>query len=594
MASFLQASGGRKTPGSEFALFRWHRLLAGVKSLTTGWKPVPRKSSTTGWKPVPPGSLKTGRVEHKSRWILAFFLLMIVSAEAHSEPADAPAPKADVSSKPVEKPIDQRPYRIRVFVSGDNASGLDPARLDTLVSEWLALVHRFVGAPWRVEVAPVAPESLASADPSSVSAETFALDWVDVDKVWLIKVRGEGSSLVYEGREYDVATRRLGPYQRARVPVLRDAARVFLRFTLDLFSPYATIGEHFGKDVVLMVQGGAIEPASEIGRVVSRGTVFQPLRVVQKKDGSTLIQEIALTYVRVEKVDGPKATGSLVSSFRDPFTKRVVQKNWLVAVGVKPGKSKTHLKFATLPDKAPAAGYVLTARRFPDGTIREVGTTDRQGRITLEPGETDGLTIFRLIAGSSEPMREFPLMPGASESEQAIPAFDPLPQAITLETRLNSLRDRVIDMVAIRARLEAQLKGRYDSEDFTGAEESLKEFAKLPPKSKFAEELDEMRKNGALAQSTSKSAVMTKTVQAQIAELEALIDRYLDDEGFNAFADALSKVKAEAAKAAVKKPEAKPKAPPAAVPPPAETPETKTAPPEKPAAKSKKGTSLPF
>ena len=185
-------------------------------------------------------------------------------------------------------------------------------------------------------------------------------------------------------------------------------------------------------------------------------------------------------------------------------------------------------------------------------------------------------------------------MPGASESEQARPAFDPLPQAITLETRLNSLRDRVIDMVAIRARLEAQLKGRYDSEDFTGAEESLKEFAKLPPKSKFAEELDEMRKNGALAQSTSKSAVMTKTVQAQIAELEALIDRYLDDEGFNAFADALSKVKAEAAKAAVKKPEAKPKAPPAAVPPPAETPETKTAPPEKPAAKSKKGTSLPF
>ena len=351
-----------------------------------------------------------------------------------------------------------------------------------------------------------------------------------------------------------------------------------------------------------MVQGGAIEPATEIGRVVSKDAVFQPLRVIQKKDGSTLIQEIALTYMRVEKVDGPKATAALVSSFRDPFTKRVVQKNWLVAVGVKPGKSNTRLRFLTLPDKAPAAGYVLTAKRFPDGTIRDLGTTDRQGRITLEPGETDGLTIFRLIAGSAEPMREFPLMPGMSDAEIAVPAFDPLPLTIALETKIASLRDTVIDMVAIRARLEARLKGRYDSEDFEGAEETLKEYQKLPAKDKYASELAGLRKKAAIDQASTKSPILTKTVQAQLAEVEALIDRYLEDEGFNAYADALSKVKAQAAKPAVKK--AAPKTATSAAPNP-EPPQTKAAPvkpaaptkpvaPAKKSAPAKKGGDTPF
>ena len=520
--------------------------------------------------------------------LLLAFLLMSLGSDVWSAPVDVPPA---VPSKTAEVPLEQRPYRIRVFVSGDNASGLGAARLDSLLDVWLGLVHRFVGAPWQVEVATKAPDSLSSAEPSGVSAESFSRDWPDADKIWLIKVLGEGSSLAFEGREYDVATHRLGPFQRSRVIVLRDAPRVFLRFTLDLFSPYAAIGDHFGKDVTLLVQGGAIEPASEVGRVVSKGTVFLPLRVVQKKDGSTMIQEIALTYIQVDHVNGPKAIGALVSSFRDPFTKRVVQKNWLVAIGIKPGKRPTRLRFSTLPDKTPAAGYVLTARSFPDGSAREVGTTDRQGRIILEPGETDGLTIFRLVAGSSEPMREFPLVPGISDAEQSIPAFDPLPQAIALETRIASLRDHVIDMVAIRARLEAQLKGRYESDDFNGAEESLSEYRKLPPKSKYVDEFAELKKRAAQEQSNTKSPVLTKTVQSQFAEVEALIDRYIDDEGFNAFADGLAKVKIEAAKPAVKKAATKPAAPAVPVPP---LPTKKAAPPAKTAPTKKSVPGVPF
>jgi len=50
--------------------------------------------------------------------------------------------------------------------------------------------------------------------------------------------------------------------------------------------------------------------------------------------------------------------------------------------------------------------------------------------------------------------------------------------------------------------------------------------------------------------------VLTKTAQAQLTDLETLIIRYLDDEIFKAYADALAKIKnpPPAKKAAPRKP----------------------------------------
>ena len=68
----------------------------------------------------------------------------------------------------------------------------------------------------------------------------------------------------------------------------------------------------------------------------------------------------------------------------------------------------------TKPDQAPAAGYTLTARLVPDGQPRELGMTDRAGRIVLKPGFASGLVILRLLAGNVEPIVELPIMPGES------------------------------------------------------------------------------------------------------------------------------------------------------------------------------------
>ncbi len=334
-----------------------------------------------------------------------------------------------------------------------------------------------------------------------------------------------------------------GRLHRLAVPVILDLPRTLLEFAKEVFLPRPSVGEQSGGGVALTIRGASLEPASPIGRVVAVGTIFQPLRIVTPTKGPARVLDVPFTYLRVEALNGSTTRCGIVSALRDPLTKRIATKNTLMALGLKPGRTPTRFRFVTRPDKAPAAGYVLTARDLPDGPPIEVGTTDREGRITLAPGFADNLVVFRLLAGQIEPMVEFPAMPGETDVERTIP-FEPRPQTITLEAQLDSLRDAIIDLVAVRARLEARLKARADGEDWAGIEETLKEFQRLPGRETFANRLTQLKDDAALQQARTKSAILTKTAQAQLTDVQALVDRYLDDELFRAYADALDKAKA--------------------------------------------------
>ena len=62
---------------------------------------------------------------------------------------------------------------------------------------------------------------------------------------------------------------------------------------------------------------------------------------------------------------------------------------------------------------------------------------------------------------------------------------------MALESQIDSLRDEVVDLVALRARLEARMKARLEGEDWNGLDATLKEFATLTPRDEFAQRLDQ-------------------------------------------------------------------------------------------------------
>jgi hypothetical protein len=458
----------------------------------------------------------------------------------------APVPAATPTpASPASEAIDRQPYRIELHLSLDPSARIDLRRRTALIKEWQALVRRFVGPPWIVTTA-AQPSPLASGNLESLEASSFSGFDSSLDKIWLVRISAEPdtSELRFTGREYDTATRRLGPLQEQTAFVFADAPRVLFQFTLDLFSPTALITGQEGGRALLLVRGAAVPPASELGRVVSKGQVFVPLRLVNVKGNEIVIRRILFTYLQAESMDGPLARCAIVSALRDPLTQRVSRPNTLAALGIKPGRGAVRLRFFTRAGNAPAAGYTLTARAVPEGLPHELGMTDRAGRITLKPGFAKGLVVLRLLAGNSEPMVEFPLMPGETSDERDI-AVDPKPLTVAFQVQLDALRDEVVDLVALRARLEKRMEARLQGEDMAGVEEGIKEYALLPPREIFAEQLQKLKDQATRQQAERKTAVLTKNLQAQFNELQALIDRYLDNEALSSYTEALDRKRVE-------------------------------------------------
>ena len=191
---------------------------------------------------------------------------------------------------------------------------------------------------------------LASVDVHNPAPEAFA-GFAGFDKVWVVRIFGsQPSGLLFIGREYDTASRRLGALQQTHLDATSDAPRALLQFALDLFNPTAEITGQEGGAALLKVQGGAITPASEFGAVVPPGMVFIPLRLVSMRDGKVQILRIPFTYLQVTSVEGPVARCAIISPMRDPLTKRMSRPNSLAALGIKPGNTPVHLRFVTKPD----------------------------------------------------------------------------------------------------------------------------------------------------------------------------------------------------------------------------------------------------
>jgi hypothetical protein len=99
--------------------------------------------------------------------------------------------------------------------------------------------------------------------------------------------------------------------------------------------------------------------------------------------------------------------------------------------------------------------------------------------------------------------------------------------------------------VALRARLESRMKSRLEGEDWSGLEVELKEFARLAPRDQLAQRLTQLKDDAAHQQAELKTAILTKTAQAQITELQSMMDRYLEDDAFRAYSEALDKGRSE-------------------------------------------------
>ena len=512
------------------------------------------------------------------------FVLALASVAPGSDDTTASPPKAaqEPAAKPLAKaaaeiPLESRPYKIRAWVSVDPRARVDASGRAALIVGWKVMMARFVGAPWNVEIAegdgPLATNRLEDVTPEMVTPEASGFN-----KAWLIRVEPSTDGLSFAGREFDTATGRIGLLCRRSAPVLADGPRALLQLALDIFAPSAEIAEKVGGSRRIRVQGALLPAADPIGQVVSAGSVFRGVRIFLKPDpdgGIQLVTPIKKAYLRVESVEGGVASCTLISQVGDPFDTKVIGRQKMVVVGLKPASIPTKIQFllstadgpavpGTKPEPRPAAGYDVVAIPVPDGSPRAVGTTDREGRIVLEPGFSGGLVKLRMMAAGIEPLIEFPIMPGEQVEENVIANVDSKPWTVTAESEMYGLRDEIIDLIAVRHRLEAKLKARTEADkpNWDDVKYLLEDFRALPNRANYEERLKRLDASLTAEQKqNTKRKIRTVTAQKLIADTQALIDRYLDDESFEAFARGVAEYNAQAGAAQLAT-KALPKAPP--------------------------------
>lgn len=444
-------------------------------------------------------------------------------------------------------PLGVRPYSIRAQVHFDPSVRVDGPAWTILADEWMALVRRFVGDPWRVDATDASP-TIAALPIEALDAALVRPIGAGADKLWAIRVQQLGPAIILEGREFDALTGRLGEVHRAEVRDRVDLPRGLLMLARSLFEPVAEVGESRAGGVTFQVQGGGIDPANPAGAVAPVGSVFRAFRLFLDKDGGVAeVRDIPYSYFRVEERSGASARCSIIKGIGDPLTGRFARPNRIVALGIQPARASTRLRFLLKGDRSPAAGYRVTARAAePDAKPYEVGITDRDGRIELPPDFAPGLAILRVIAGNDEPMADLPVMPGETRAERSI-VFEGRPRTLDLEAKLDALRDSIVDTVAGRSRLEARMKARLEGEDFAGFDEALADFRKLPGRDQFAAQLDRLRDDAVQAEAATKALILTRNARNLLDETQALIARYLEDDLVRGMVEAATTARSERA-----------------------------------------------
>jgi hypothetical protein len=456
-------------------------------------------------------------------------------------PAAAPTAQPASGAASTETPLERLPYSIRLWVAVDPATRIDARGRERVLATWTGMVERFVGQPWKVAIAP-GDGPLLGASLDDLTAETLAPLSRDVDKAWVVRLESNGrGGISLAGREYDTTTGILGLVCRQEAAVVLDAPRALFLLVREMFSPSAEVGAQSAGGVLITVKGSALPAADPAGRVIDQGSVFRPVRLLYKPDGSLLRPDLVRrSYLTVEAMEGNQARCTITSPLRDPLTRMVAGRSKLVAVGIRPSGVPSRFQFVTGPqnDRKPAAGYSVTAR--PAGTAvaleREVATTDRDGRVSLPPGVGAGLTLLRVVAGGIEPLVEFPMMPGEVADEQLI-SIDLKPQALALESELLAMRDEILDLIAARSRLDALLKTRAEGEAWDDVKALLEEYKPLLVKESFDQRLTKLETDAIALQEQLKRPVRTRTAQNLIMDTRALIERYLDSETYAAYED---------------------------------------------------------
>jgi len=426
---------------------------------------------------------------------IGFFLLLPIAAFA-SEPA-----------------WEERPYRVRIYVSVTGESGL-PREFARSVGERCAV---YWGAYWTVQVEEPPFELRELLRTEFAESDELPKEWDDLDKIFI----ADFSSASLELREYDTATRRLGEKRSFPWGNASKFEDVLICGLHEIFSPLGRVEQSATDYATLSLRAKNLQPSA----LLIREDVFLPFLRTLDRDGKlTRVDRIPWT-VFVAEPEGSEFLGlrcRVESGVRAPLSLRRRGRTAIYALGVPTPPMLTLLHF--VPRSAGAAKNIGTLpiysvyEKIPDEKDAVLlGQTAIDGTFRLEPGaEVRSLQIrdgTALIA-------QFPIVRGL-ESVTTIPVPDDVVR-LEAEAALLGLQEEMIDQVARRDILKQRMKRYQELGDEKQAREARNELFRLKDATRYYLDLHQLRERF-----PSEDPIVERRINRLFQDTRKMVDEFL-------------------------------------------------------------------
>ena len=472
-----------------------------------------------------------------------------------SHPALANVAPAAAPQTPAEAvPVELQPYRVQLHIGFENAPEFGGDFRKFVLEGVREGLKRYIGEFWQCAVVEEDGRLFAGLPAlKRLRIDSIARDVIpdDVDKVYLLSIQVSGASFSIAGREWDTLTRRLGAVAVDSVRGRREIPESLLAVVHDLFRPIAVVEPSKAGPLTLRARAGEFPPRDASWQPLPPGRIFETFYCFLNKDRVIeRVQQVPFTYLASAEPAGRGVARATVSSgLRAPLTSR--RRILPVALGINRRGPETRLTLVTRPPaRKPLAGIEVEISavavaadeaKQKDKSNEEIVNAsdgqepvklprlvaDRNGVVSIGAGASpSGAPVWLFVKSGQALLARVPYVPGVQSTDVLELPDDTL--RLETEGDIALLQAKLVDAVARRAVLMAQVRNRAKANDWTATAELLQLLDEMRPATAFIDDVSAIRIPRLKTARTRRDRTTEARIEKLCDETTQLVKNYLD------------------------------------------------------------------
>ncbi|XZE54955.1 hypothetical protein SH139x_000939 [Planctomycetaceae bacterium SH139] len=319
-------------------------------------------------------------------------------------------------------------------------------------------------------------------------AERMGDVFAEYDKVFLVYLEGNNAQQRLAVREIDCLMRHPGPVIEATVTSPSQLPQLMALAIRNAFSPIVRIDDVGMKTVQGSLRGAGLIASEDSPANVQEGDFLQPLLRKDDRTGQpSTVGIVDWTYLLVTDKDERDNLEMKIHTGRDgALSGRRTNRTHRMALKVRPFFPHTILRLHAKGDpQQPLAGYDVFDRDLETDKFTKIGQTDWDGRLLIE--KTDVAMRRLYVKNGLLVLARLPMVPGQTEMESADLVGDDI--RLQAEAYIRGVQNSIIDLVAIRKLLAANIRQQIKQGNTARATELLNQLRKQPSYEKLADDM---------------------------------------------------------------------------------------------------------